>query len=173
MNFVAIDFETANGKRDSACAVGIVTVKDGVVVDEYYTLIKPPRNDYHWGCIKVHGIKPEDTQNSKTFVELYPEFESRLKGQVCVAHNAPFDRGVLKSCMDSALLDYDSLGIHDKWQCTVQIYRKKGYKPCTLSACCEALDIELIHHQALSDAQACAQLYLRRDEGDYLPNICT
>jgi len=173
MNFVAIDFETATGKRNSACALGIVTVKDGVVVDEYYTLIKPPGNDYHPGCIQVHGINAADTRNAKTFAQLYPEFETRLKGQVCVAHNAPFDRGVLKSCMDSSLLDYDGLGIHDKWQCTVQIYRKKGYKPCTLSACCEALDIELIHHQALSDAQACAQLYLRRDEGEFLPNICT
>jgi len=164
MDFVAIDFETANGKRDSACAVGIVTVKGGEIVDEYYTLIKPPGNDYHWGCIRVHGIKPEDTLNEKTFAEVYPEFASKLQGQVMIAHNAPFDRAVLKASMDGAGFRYSDLKINDKWQCTVQIYRKKGYKRCGLSACCERLGIQLEHHQALSDARACAELYLRREE---------
>jgi len=161
-NFVAIDFETATGARNSACAVGIVSVENGVISDSYYTLIKPPGNNYHWGTIKVHGINPEDTVCSLTFAELYPEIQRRLQGQTVVAHNAPFDRGVLKACMDAATLDYDALDIHDKWQCTVQIYRKKGFKPCSLSACCTVLDIELEHHQALSDAKACAELYLRR-----------
>jgi len=162
MDFVAIDFETANGAKNSACAVGIVTVKNGVITDSYYTLIKPPENSYHWGCIRVHGINPEDTAHSPTFSDLYPEFQRRLQGQVVVAHNAPFDRSVLIACMKDANLDYDALDIHDKWQCTVKIYREKGFKPCSLSACCKVLGIELKHHQALSDAKACAELYLRR-----------
>ena len=162
MNFVAIDFETANGAKNSACAVGIVTVKNGMIADSYYTLIKPPGNAYHWGCIRVHGIKPADTQSSLTFYDLYPEIQQRLQGQIIVAHNAAFDRSVLRACMESARLNYDALDIHDKWQCTVQIYRKKGFKPCGLSACCDVLGIELEHHQALSDAKACAELFLRQ-----------
>ena len=47
-NFVAIDFETANNYRNSACAVGIVTVTDNVITDEYYTLIQPPLNQYNY-----------------------------------------------------------------------------------------------------------------------------
>ena len=31
MNFVALDFETANEKRDSACAIGVTVVRDGTV----------------------------------------------------------------------------------------------------------------------------------------------
>jgi DNA polymerase-3 subunit epsilon len=162
MNFVAIDFETANGAKNSACALGIVTVKDGIIADSYYTLIKPPGNAYHWGCVRVHGIKPADSQSSLTFYDLYPEIQQRLQGQIIVAHNAAFDRSVLRACMESARLNYDTLDIHDKWQCTVQIYRKKGFKPCGLSACCEVLGIELEHHQALSDAKACAELFLRQ-----------
>ncbi len=162
MNFVAIDFETANGAKNSACAVGIVTVQDGIISDSFYTLIRPPGNDYHWGCIRVHGIKPKDTLYSPTFSQLFPEIQRRLQGQVVVAHNAPFDRSVLRACMEHAALDYEALDIHDKWECTVQIYRKKGFKPCGLSACCDALGIELEHHQALSDARACAELYLRK-----------
>jgi DNA polymerase III subunit epsilon len=162
MDFVAIDFETANGAKNSACAVGIVTVVDSVITDTYYTLMKPPGNDYHLGCIRVHGIHPQDTISSPTFAQLYPEIQQRLQGQIVVAHNAPFDRSVLIASMEAAALDYPALDIHDKWECTVQIYRKKGFKPCGLSACCEVLGIELQHHQALSDAKACAELYLRK-----------
>ena len=40
-NFVAIDFETANNVRSSVCSVGLVFVRDGKIVDERYSLIKP------------------------------------------------------------------------------------------------------------------------------------
>lgn len=43
LSFAAIDFETATGYMESACSVGIVTVTDGVITDEYYSLIQPPR----------------------------------------------------------------------------------------------------------------------------------
>lgn len=36
LSFAAIDFETATGYMESACAVGIVTVTDGEITDEYY-----------------------------------------------------------------------------------------------------------------------------------------
>ena len=45
-NFVAIDFETANGNRSSVCSVGIVVVRDGEIVDKYYSLIQPTPNFY-------------------------------------------------------------------------------------------------------------------------------
>jgi DNA polymerase III subunit epsilon len=162
MNFVAIDFETATQSRDSACAVGLVTVENGVVTESYYSLIRPPENRYFWRNVEVHGIQAHETQHEKSFAELYPELESRLQGRTVVAHNASFDRSVLEKCMASAGLDHRSLDISDRWQCTLQIYKKKGYKPCKLSDCCSALDIPLDHHHALSDAIGCAQLYLRR-----------
>lgn len=43
--FVAIDFETADPKRDSACALGIVVVDKGEIVDREYRLIRPPRKN--------------------------------------------------------------------------------------------------------------------------------
>ncbi|CAI2581589.1 hypothetical protein AKUH4B406M_04750 [Apilactobacillus kunkeei] len=39
MNFVAIDFETANNQRASACSLALTVVRDNKVVDEFYTLI--------------------------------------------------------------------------------------------------------------------------------------
>lgn len=36
-DFVAIDFETANGRRSSVCSIGIVVVRCGGIVDKFYS----------------------------------------------------------------------------------------------------------------------------------------
>lgn len=160
-SFVAIDFETATGYRDSACAVGIVTVEEGVIIDEYYTLIQPPENQYWRSNIQVHGITPEMTEALPGFYAIYPEIKKRLAGKTIVAHNESFDRSVLKHTMRMYRFDYDELLLAEKWECTLRIYRALGYKPANLHACCQHEGIALVHHEALSDARACAQLYLR------------
>ncbi|MEI6057129.1 MAG: hypothetical protein WCR55_13865 [Lentisphaerota bacterium] len=58
-------------------------------------------------------------------------------------------------------LDYSELNLAPNWECTCRIYRSKGFKPANLVACCTRMEIELIHHQALSDATGCAMLYLK------------
>ncbi|AWG23758.1 3'-5' exonuclease [Flavobacterium kingsejongi] len=160
MNFTAIDFETATGHPESACAVGIVTVQNGIITDEYYTLIQPPQNEYWYRNIMVHGIKPIETWDKPLFDDLFPEIQKRLFGQTIVAHNEAFDRNVLTKTMKYYGLYYDELEIADRWECTCKIYKAKGYKPANLKACSERNNIVLNHHEALSDARACAQLYL-------------
>ena len=39
INFAAIDFETANGKRTSVCSVGVVIVREGKITNKIYRLI--------------------------------------------------------------------------------------------------------------------------------------
>ncbi|MBJ2126212.1 3'-5' exonuclease [Flavobacterium sp. IB48] len=160
MNFTAIDFETATGYHP--WSVGIVTVENGIIVDEYVTLIKPPNNEYNPFTIRVHGIYPKDTINAKSFFQIYPEIEKRLKNRVVVAHNESFDRNVLMKTMLLHGLNYEDLNIATKWECTVKIYKAKGIKPTKLSDCCREMDIQLNHHEALSDARACAKLYMLR-----------
>ena len=162
MTFTAIDFETATGKRSSACAVGIVRVEDGILTEEFYSLIQPPGNAYFGMNIAVHGIRPADTVSSPTFEELYPEIKARLQGRTLVAHNEVFDRSVLKRTLEHYALDYAELKLADRWECTMRIYKAKGFVPYKLNACCERLGIPLKHHEALSDAIGCAHLYLRR-----------
>lgn len=157
--FVAIDFETATGYRDSACAIGIVTIEDGIIVDEYFSLIQPPDNQYWRSNINVHGITPEMTEDVPGFHAVYPEVKKRLKGKTVVAHNEVFDRSVLKHTMRMYRFDYDELFIPDRWECTCRIYRSLGYKPADLKTCCMRNDIQLNHHEALSDARGCALLY--------------
>jgi DNA polymerase-3 subunit epsilon len=126
MNFTAIDFETATGYHP--CSVGIVTVENGIIVDEFVTLIKPPNNEYNPFTIRVHGIYPKDTVNSKSFLQIYPEIEKRLKNRVVVAHNESFDRNVLVKSMLLYGLNYEDLNIASKWECTVKIYKAKGFE---------------------------------------------
>lgn len=157
--YAAIDFETATSNRNSACAVAIINIEDGEITDEYYTLIKPPKNEYQWQTIRVHGIKPAQTKNEKNFKELWPEISKRLENRTIVAHNQSFDRNVLQSCMNMFGLKNSKIELKNKWECTLQIYQAKGYKPAGLSACCEVHSIPLDHHNAKSDALACARLY--------------
>lgn len=156
--FTAIDFETATAYHP--CSVGIVTVEEGIIVDEFVTLIQPPNNFYNPFNIQVHGIYPRDTANAKTFLEVFPEIERRLKNRVVVAHNESFDRNVLSKTMALHGLNYEDLNIGSRWECTVKIYKAKGFKPAKLSDCCRIMNIALDHHEALSDARACAKLYL-------------
>ena len=66
-DFAAIDFETANNERSSVCSVGIVIVRDGEIVDSFYSLIQPEPNYYNYWCSQVHGLCSEDTDEQATF----------------------------------------------------------------------------------------------------------
>lgn len=157
MNFVAIDFETAISHH--ICAVGIVSVENGEIVDTFSSLIRPPNNYFDFRTIQVHGIRPDQTVNAPTFGVIYPEIRKRLAGKVVVAHNESFDRNVLAKSMMDAGVDYADLQLPDRWECTLKLYKRKGFKPAGLDACCARLAIALNHHEALSDAIACAELY--------------
>ncbi len=160
MIFTAIDFETATYDRHSACAVGIVTIDNGIIIDEYYTLIQPPNNYYYYNNTEIHGISAKDTINSGTFDTHYEEIYKRLFGKTVVAHNESFDRSVLNSCISHYGLSYKDLILDNYWECTLQLSRSLGFYPNRLSDCCKRLNIPLQHHEALSDARACAKLYL-------------
>jgi DNA polymerase-3 subunit epsilon len=159
MTFTAIDFETAIGHH--ICSVGIICMENGVIRDEFSSLIRPPDNYYNWHNIQVHGITAEQTKNAPAFDTVYPEIKKRLKGKAVVAHNESFDRSVLIKTMQDYGLNYADLALPNRWECTLSIYRSKGFDPAGLEACCERLGIDLNHHEAISDARACAELYRR------------
>lgn len=79
LSFAAIDFETATGYMESACAVGIVTVTDGEITDEYYSLIQPPENEYWRANMLVHGITPGMTESLRDFMPSIPKSKSVYK----------------------------------------------------------------------------------------------
>ena len=156
MNFVAIDFETANYQPDSACAVGLVKVVDGQIVDQAVHLIRPPTREFAF--THIHGLRWKDVADADDFGALWPKLEPILDGAAFfAAHNAPFDKGVLRACCARYGLAPSAL----PFRCTVQISRRVwNIYPTKLSDVCAKLSIALNHHEALSDATACAKIVL-------------
>jgi DNA polymerase III subunit epsilon len=150
--FVAIDFETADYYPDSACAVGLVRVENHQIVARAYSLIKPPRRRFVFTYL--HGITWEDVAQQPTFGDLWPTYRPLLEGaDFLAAHNASFDRGVLLKCCAAAGLEPPGL----PFRCTVQLARRTwNIYPTKLHHVCDHLGIALKHHQAASDAEACA-----------------
>lgn len=81
MNFTAIDFETANSGRSSACALGLVQVRDGIVTAEHNWLIDP-QQPFDGMNIAIHGITPSMVRGQPTFAELWPTVEPLLQGRL-------------------------------------------------------------------------------------------
>jgi DNA polymerase-3 subunit epsilon len=149
-NFTAIDFETAQGKRWSICQVGLVRVENGNIVQKLNILIRPPENLYFSMNTQIHGISARDTYNSPRFNSIWPQIKPFIDNQTVVAHNGAFDF----NCLSQTLQYYNLSQPSYMQKCTYKIYGKG------LAACCSDHRISLNHHDALSDALACAQLYL-------------
>jgi len=149
-SFTAIDFETANHKPYSICQVGLVRVENGIIIQEIDILVKPPDNYYHYIFPDIHGITPKMTINSPTFNKIWDQIKPFIHKQNVVAHNISFDRNCLKNVLSYYKLDLPEYKEH----CTYRIYGEG------LEACCDNYQIELDHHNALSDAKACARLFL-------------
>lgn len=152
--FTAIDFETADYERDSACSVALVRVEAGEIVSRWHRLIRPPRRQFVFTYL--HGIAWEHVAEQPTFGELYAEFAAQLDGvQFMVAHNAGFDKNVLNTCCIQANLKPPPL----PFKCTMQMARETwNLFPTKLPNVCQFLKIPLEHHQAESDAEACARI---------------
>jgi DNA polymerase-3 subunit epsilon len=160
-NFVAIDFETADYGPDSACAVALVRVAGHRIVERSYQLIRPPRRRFVFTYL--HGITWEMVADQPTFGELWPGLTPLLADAGFIsAHNASFDRGVLAACCRAAGLKPPRL----PFVCTVQLARRTWrLYPTRLPDVCAHLDIPLDHHNAASDAEACARIVLAAGRG--------
>jgi DNA polymerase-3 subunit epsilon len=160
LDFTAIDFETANGDPASACAVGLVKVRDGKIVDTYSTLINPPTGwwDFHPGNIGVHGIRPADVEHAPTWPEVLEQLLTFIEGDVLVAHNAGFDMGVLRKTTERVGLTLPELN----YACSLMISRKTyNLDSYRLNAVAYAVGHEEFdHHDALADSDACARIII-------------
>ncbi len=165
MKFAAIDFETADKGRDSACSVGLVRVENGEVVKTAVQLLRPFRFEggdlfnpvpESFEFTYIHKITPAMVADMPTFKEAWPKLAHMVEGvDFLAAHNAPFDAGVLEACCAAAGLPMPKA----RFICTVKLARSTwNIYPTKLSDVCGKLGIPLNHHEALSDASACARI---------------
>lgn len=151
-NFIAIDFETATQKERYPCQIGITVVRNGIIDESFSRLIQPHNNEYSKGCIMVHHIIPQHTANEPLFPEVWNDIKHYFEGEFIVAHNAAFDIDVLCKALEFYNIEKpEILG----YACTCDIFNKEP-----LNTLCKKYGIKLNHHDAKSDSEACAKLYL-------------
>ena len=158
MTVLALDFETANERRDSACAVGLAWIADGRVVRRESHLIRPPEMRFAPGNIRVHGILPANVAGEPAFGAVMAPYLDDLANGLILAHNASFDIGVLRAGLARAALPVPALS----YLCTVQVARRVFPAPegCGLGKVARRLGIRFEHHDAGEDAYACAEIAL-------------
>ena len=156
---VALDVETPNGKVPAICQIGLVVAEAGDIVKTESILVNP-ETWFDGVNIQIHGITPADVKHAPTFPELWPRIAPYFQDAIVIAHNAPFDLGVLSGLFERYGIPAPEL----TYACTVQMARRRfsreTYGTYRLDTLCAAFDIPLEkHHDALCDALACYRLY--------------
>lgn len=158
MDFIAIDFETANSDLASACEIGLVKVKSGQITERYTSLIKPPEDllevsPRHYG---IHGISLEMIQSESTFDQIAPEVLSFIGDSPLVAHQASADIAILNALG----LRYNIQIPSNKVFCTLRLSQALlNLEKNGLEVLAEYFEIPVVQsHRALADAEVDAQL---------------
>lgn len=158
-DFVVMDFETANAQRHSAASIALVVVRNGEIVDKFYSLIQTP-TPFAAANTAIHGLTARDVADAPTFAELWP-FLAPFFGpdQLVVAHNAPFDAGVLRETLTYYDVPVPTYQLLDTVRSSRKLYPEfANHKLNTVAA---ELAIPLAqHHNALADASATANILL-------------
>lgn len=160
LDFTAIDFETANSSNASACAVGLVRVRDGRIVDKAGWLIRPPAgHDVFFELnVRIHGIRPEDVAGAATWGRQLADLAAFAGDDILVAHNAGFDMAVLKRACDATGDECPPYRYACSLQVARKVYRLDSYRLPFVAA--EAGFADFPHHNATADALACAHVMI-------------
>jgi len=162
ISFVALDFETANSSRASACSLGMTKVLDGVVVETKHEFFRPPDGFDHFDQrnISIHGIRQKDVIQKPRFAEMWPEFEKFIGDLPLVAHNASFDLSVLRSTLTQSGLDWPKLNFACTMVMSRNIFKITSHSLLFVAQSAGVEWDESKHHDALYDSQICAKIVL-------------
>lgn len=157
MNFIAIDFETANSSRASICSIGLVRVVNGFIQEEIHTYINP-EDEFTSFNTNIHGITEDMVVDAPTFEEYWSTLKSIIENETLIAHNASFDMSALRY----ALNDFNEPFATFTYGCSY-VFAKKVWPMLynhRLSTVADHLGIHFRHHDALEDARAAAFITL-------------
>jgi len=162
-SYVAIDFETANSERGSACQIGYAIVSENKVIESGSELCKPidcnGPEDFHEFNVSIHGIDWDDVKDEPEFPDVWKRLSAKFQGVPLVAHNAGFDLYVLRDSLDEVdLLELSPIDYTCTLVCSRRLLDLPSYG---LPYVARELGIKLDnHHDAGADAIACAQIAL-------------
>ena len=156
--FAVVDIETSglSLRRHRILQIAVVTVDDGVVVDEWSSLV---RLRWPWqgvGPRRVHGITRRSLRRAPRLDEVLGQLAHRLDGAVFTAHNVGFDWAFVERAARRSGIP---LGTPSRL-CTLRLSRRLDpdrQQSHRLSDLCERYGvINGRPHDALFDARATA-----------------
>lgn len=167
LNFIALDFETANHYRKSVCSIGMVKVENGKIVDEFYSLVKPTPFNFEPLFTRIHGLNEVDCFNAPEFNRIWSSIYSWFNNQIILGHNVSFEKSVLKHLSLEYQIDFNVL----EFMCSLNISRKllPGLENHKLPKVYNYLfNKKMKHHNALDDARAAAEIMISFQSGHYI-----
>lgn len=170
-SWVAIDFETANGSRASACSVALVRVSDGQEQEVYTTLLRPPEGHDRFEArnTAVHGIRETDVRRAPTWREAWPQMADFIGEAPLIAHNAAFDTSVIRSANHATGITTPTM----RYACTLVLARRTwALDSYTLPRVARAAGLAFSdHHRAEADARAAAGVLLAQQRAHGVETI--
>ena len=161
-DFVAVDIETNELGVDEAEAIELaaVRVRDGAIVEEFQSLIRPLR-PVSAGATEVHGITEAELGDAPPFAEVWSRFRAFAGADVLVAHNGHgFDFPILLRLSEghpagNRFAVYDTLplarALHPGSRRLTDLARHFGIEPGR-------------SHRALDDSRTLAQVFPRLEQ---------
>ena len=157
-SFTAIDFETGNPQRVSACALGYAVVERGEIVQTGMQLIKPIGGHAAFQT-RIHGITEDQTYDKPTFDHVYKGIRDIFTKPV-VGHSQ-FDKQVLNALCDHFGLGFCFDYLDSSYMAKTALPNLKNHKLDTVAKHLGLPEFE--HHDALEDAITCARIVLALD----------
>jgi DNA polymerase-3 subunit epsilon len=158
VDFTAIDFETANGKRTSACSLGIAVIKNSMVVETRTWIIKPQPFEVNYFNSLINGFTEDSLIDKPSFRDCWDEIEPYIKNCLIVAHNAAFDISVLTSTLNYYDIECPSFNFLCTYQASKKIFN--GLLNYRLDTIATSLGMHFNHHDAEEDAIAAANILI-------------
>lgn len=157
--YVAIDFEKLDTMPSSVCSVGVAVIENNQIIDTFYSLVCPPSKNENYYCVQTHGLHYKDVKNAPKFPQVWKKVDKIINGCPVIAHNYGVERGCINACNEYYETEYN----YD-YICTLALSRKylSDLPSKGLDLVCEALNYKMgYHHNALDDAIASAEVFLR------------
>lgn len=156
--WVVVDFETAS-TRGTPCQLGAIRFEGGRETGSFETLIFQPEHLFAPFNIALHGITPKAVADAPKWPDVRARLLDFAAGAPLIAHNAPFDMGVIRDASDMWGMEWPTV----TYACTLTLARRiwPGQHSYSLLLVCSMLEIPVDLdrvHEALADSRLAGAL---------------
>lgn len=161
LDFVAIDFETANKDAASVCQIGVAKVRDGHITKTATHLIKPPVGFTNFADrnVSIHGITWPMVREADGWEAMLGRLIAFTGDLPLVAHSYSVEQRVITQASEASGLPVPDF----TYRCSLKLARRAfpNETSHSLGRLTKSLGLEdFNHHDAGEDAAASARLVL-------------